>query len=230
MAPGPAHDPVSRFVTGLRSLLQEREASGQNPPIVRRKLRTVTSDCRRRGSKAFLDTLEQQLNAGGVYSDPPLGDPSLRLDDSVLFSTGPIPPDSAFFPREKDLQLFIESCLGSGDFRNLEGFRGPGRVSGREFRLPDGRRIDLLCQERAKRGAGALVAIELKRKHEHGTVEQMVGYLDELKRLHPGREVRGIIISGREDRVSAEMLKRVTGHTIDWLCYHVTFESVARAT
>jgi len=110
----------------------------------------------------------------------------------------------------------------SGVFRNLELFRSK-RVSGREFRLPNGRRIDLLCQERARYGFGALVAIELKREHERGIAEQMIGYLDSLKEIFPDREVRGIIISGREDAVAATVLQGVSKYEISWLCYEVKF-------
>ena len=54
----------------------------------------------------------------------------------------------------------------------------------------------------------------------------MVGYLEELKQLYPSRHVRGIIVSGREDQVAATLLKDVTGHDIDWLCYHVKFDKL----
>jgi hypothetical protein len=217
-------NPISRFISGMQAALHENEARGLRPPLERRKLRTVTAECHQRGSSRFLEQLEERLKEAGVYTEPPLTDSSVRLDDWVLFSTGSFPPDSAFFPKEKDLQRFVEACLGNGSFRNLELFRSPGRVSGREFRLPGGHRIDLLCQERTKSGVGALVAIELKRSQERGTLEQMVGYLEELKQLYPARDVKGIIISGREDQVAATLLKDVKGYDIRWLCYHVQFD------
>ena len=90
--------------------------------------------------------MEVHLNESQIYCEPALTDSGLRLDDWVLFSTGPFPPDVAFFPRERDLLRFVEASLGTGAFRNLERLRLGGR-SGREFRLSDGRKIDLLCQE-----------------------------------------------------------------------------------
>jgi hypothetical protein len=204
-------NPVSRFISGMLAALHEDEARGAKPPLERR---TVTAECHQRGSLRFLAQLEERLKEAGIYTEPPLADSAVRLDDWLLFSTGPFPPDSAFFSKEKDLQRFVEACLGNGAFRNLELFRSPGRASGREFRLPGGHRIDLLCQERTKSGVGALVAIELKRSQERGTVEQMVGYLEELKRLYPSRHVRGIIIAGREDQVAATLLKNVQGTTL----------------
>lgn len=215
--------PVSRFITGMHAALSHNKAAGATPPLERRKLRTVTGECQRRGSARFLAQLETLLEESGIYTEPKIAASSLRLDDWILFSTGPFPRDAAFFPKEKDLQRFVQSCLGSGAFRNLELFKAGGS-SGREFRLPSGLRIDLLCQERTKSGVGALVAIELKRSHERGTIEQMVGYLEALKQLYPSRHVRGIIISGREDQVAATLLKDVTGHDIAWLCYDVTFK------
>ena len=114
--------------------------------------------------------------------------------------------------------------MGSGVFRNLQVMKRNGKEVGREYRLPSGGQIDVLCEERTRRGKGALVVIELKRDRERGTVEQVIGYLDDLKRSFPSRGVRGIIISGREDQVAAAMLKGVRGYQIDWYCYRVTFE------
>ena len=165
-----------------------------------------------------------------MYTEPRLADPGLRLDDWVWLSTGPFPPDSALFPRESDLQRFVQACLGSGVFRTLELFKAKGHASGREFRLPDGRRIDLLCQERAKAGNGALVVIELKREHERGTVEQVMSYVDALKLLYPSRVVRALIVSGREDQVASVRLGQISGYDIRWLCYHVTFTDLARSS
>lgn len=214
----------------MRQSLAETPKREATPPVERRKLRTVTTQCGQRANLRFLEMLDGRLAEAGIYAEPRLADLSLRLDDWVLFSTGPFPPDSAFFPKEKDLQKFVESCLGTGNFKNLERLRLPGRSTGREFRLPSGERIDILCQERTRYGAGALVAIELKRDHERGTVEQMVGYLDALRELFPSRPVRGIIISGREERVAAEVLKQHSTYQIEWLCYQVEFKKVANST
>ena len=181
------NDGVTRFIAGMNTALHEQEAKGIKLPIERRRLRTVTTDCGHRASAAFMEDLQERLKEAGVYTEPPLTDAGLRLGDWVRFSSGPFPPDSAFFPRERDLQRFVEACLGTGPFRNLEPYRVGRRIMWREFRLPDGRKIDLLCQERAKSGRGALVAIELKREHERGTIEQTISYLDALQQLHPVR-------------------------------------------
>lgn len=213
-----AVDPVTAFIERMGTDLRADEAKGMTPPIEKRKLGTVTAACKRRGTKRFLKELEDRLEKAGIYTEPPLADSGLHLDDWVRFSTGPFPPDSWFFPREKDLRRFVEACLGSGEFRNLEVCKFPGRKSGREFRLPDGRKIDLLCQERTKIGTGALVAIELKREHELGTVTQLIGYMNALKQLYPSRDVKGIIISGREDQVESMVYEsRQVCKSYSWL-------------
>ena len=94
--------------------------------------------------------------------------------------------------------------------------------------MGNGQKIDLLAEEWTRSGQGALVAIELKKSKERGTVEQLVGYIDSLKSDFPGRPVKGIITSGLEDQVSAAVLKGMAPtHDICWYCYHVAFEQVA---
>jgi len=64
---------------------------------------------------------------------------------------------------------------------------------------------------------GALASIEVKSEGERGVTEQLVGYRDALRALFPDREVRGIIITGREDRVGAALLPSPDQNRIDWL-------------
>jgi len=218
---------LAAFIEEVGRALRESRDDGLDPPIERRKLRTILTQCRRRGSPRALEEIDRGLTQAGIYTAPRLPDEGLRLNDWVWFSTGPIPPDSAFFPREADLRKFVQACLGSGAFRNLEAARGEGGRSGREFRLPDGRRIDLLCRERRKSGSGALVVIEFKREHERGTVEQVREYIDALRQRYPTRTVRGVIVSGREDQVASARLHDVTGYDIRWLCYEVAFREVS---
>lgn len=219
------------LVAELKEALSAAASGAGELSSIRRKLRTLTHACGyKRASSTFLEDLKQRLAQAGVYSDPALTDSGLRQDDWILFATGPFPADSLFFPKERDLQRFVDACLGNGPLRNLEPFREGRRPVAWEYRLPNKLRIDLLCQERTKSGKGALVAIELKRDHEKGTVEQMVRYLDALKRRFPRREVRGIIISGREDQVAATRLKELRGYRVEWLCYHVGLTRVASTT
>lgn len=222
-----ATDREARYIERVLVDLRADEARHMDPPIEKRKLRTVTRECGlKKASRAFLKRLQERANNAGLYSEPPLDDAGLRPDDWIFFSSGPIPPDAMMFSREEDLRQLVEACLGNGVFRNLELYKEAGSITGHEYRLPNGARIDLLCQERTKSGSGALVAMELKRDRERGTVDQMVDYLDALKKYFPQRKVRGIIISGREDRVGSALLKQVDGYEIDWYCYHADFEKL----
>lgn len=219
-------DKVNDFITQMRSDLDAHTIAGQVPPIEKRKLRTITHDCGHIASRVFLDKLYRSLQEAGIYTEPPLDDTGIGLDDWVRFSTGPFPPDAVVFSKEKYLQRFVEDCLGTGVFRNLELYKENRRTVGREYRLPNNMHIDLLCQERTRNGYGALVAIELKRERARGTVEQLIEYIDLLKQQFPSRSVRGIIVSGREDRVGAALLRSQNSHDITWYCYHVEFERV----
>ena len=93
-----------------------------------------------------------------------------------------------------------------------------------EYRLPNDRRIDLLCQEKTKHRAGTLVAIELKRHNPPDTVHQLVGYLDALKKLFPKRELRGIIISSSENPATTVSVEGAGEYDIEWYRYRVEFE------
>ena len=219
---------IDAFIREIKSELPDPNVRQVSLAAERRLLKTVAGRCATRISRPFLIRLGQRLAASGVYTEPPLDSKGLRGSDWVYFANGPFPPDAMLFPKERDLLRFVSACIGTGAFRDLR----PARIArngGREFRLPDGRRIDLLCEEKSASGKGALVAIELKQDRERGVVVQMVEYLDALKVLYPERPVRGIIITGREDRVGATMLRRFEGHEIDWFCYEVSFRKISDA-
>jgi hypothetical protein len=221
---------IAAFIERMQAALYWEKANGNTIPIVRRKLRTVVDECGlKRATSSFLQQLQGRLATAGIYSEPPIADGRVLLNDWIRFSTGPFPPDSFAFSKEKHLQRFVESCLGAGVFRNLEPYKDHGRTLCREYRLPNGERIDLLCQERTRTGPGALVAIELKIDRQRGTAVQLMGYLDALSEIFPTRKVRGIIISGREDKVAASLLRGVSKYDIRWYCYHVSFNELPLA-
>lgn len=213
---------VDRFVEEIRASLPA-EAPTDAPLVTeRRLLSTVVDRCNARLSQRFLSKLRERLSANGVYTEPPIDSKGLRGRDWIYFARGPFPPDELLFPRERDLLRFVSACIGTGVFRDLRPARF-ARNGGREYRLPDGRRIDLLCEEKSNSGSGALVAIELKQDRERGVVEQLTEYLDALKALYPHRAVRGIIITGRESRIGSKVLKNLDGYSIEWYCYEVAF-------
>lgn len=225
-------DRLAEFVERILASLAEARSAGASPPVERRRLSTVARDCGARASATFLARLNDQVDAAGLHVEPPLDSAGLRRDDWIRFSTEPFPPDELLFPRERDLQRFVEACIGTGIFRELKVYQEGRRAVGREFRLADGQRIDLLCEQRTKAGLGDLVAIELKREHQKGTVEQMMGYIDALRAKFNSRRVRGMIITGHEERLSGPTLDgaRAAGYAIDWYCYSVEFRPVHPAS
>lgn len=174
--------------------------------------------------EAVLRDLAEQFKAVGVYTHRPLTSPGLSRTDWVRLARVPFAPEDLFFENETLLKEYLQAGIGKfGPFRDLD-------LEGTEFLLPSKRRIDILCRERRRDGRGALVAIELKRaENSAGVVTQLVRYLEELAG-HPvaaGREVRGIIVSGRADEIETRMLKSETRFTIEWYCYSVEFTKAA---
>lgn len=225
MHPSSTH--VRAYVDRTKAALNKGLVAGQRPPIVRRKLGRLLDECRKRSSPKALTQIDQAFVEAGLHCRPRLTEPGLRRGDWVLVSTETIPPELLLFRDERQLRTFVKECLGTGPFRNLELFDSGSGSSSEEFRLPDGRRIDLVCQERAKSGPGALVAIEFERGHEQGSAEQLIGYLKALEALYPKRHVKGLVVSGREDRVpDARLPETGQGYDIRWLCYRVSFHEV----
>ena len=129
-------DRIKTFTDKLLHALREQEQKGVKLPLEHRKLRTILAECGKRGTARGLSEIEARFTEAGIYTDPGLAHAGLRPGDWVWLSTGPIIPDSALFPKESDLQRFVQACLGSAAFRNLELYRVKGGASGREFRLP----------------------------------------------------------------------------------------------
>ncbi len=218
-------DLLAQFIERIDADIHNDKAAAPGQSIKRRKLRTVTHECGyRKASLPFLERLRQQVAQAGLFTDPSLTDPGLNPKDWVRFSTEPFPSPPLVFTKEVHLQRLVLASLGQGVFRNLKPFRSKGNASGMEYRLPDDRRIDLLCQEKTKHRAGTLVAIELKRQSPKRAVGQLVRYLAALeKEFHP-RLVRGIVISSEKDDVSTSRLTGAGKYDIEWYRYRVEFE------
>lgn len=219
-----ADDKEARFVQRVVDALNADQDEGDGPPVVRHKLRAIRCACgREKLSDAFLIRLQDRIERAGLHASPRFDSEHLLLDDPIRISTQPIPPYKMLFPKEETLREFVESNLGIGVFEHLEPANLDGK-SPREFSVPGGR-IDLLCRERTPSGKGALVVIELKRDRERGTVEQIKEYMDALRRKCPDRSVKGIIVSGRENRTAFDREAIVEeGYDVQWYCYHVEFE------
>ena len=175
----------------------------------------------------ILERLRTALDQAGIDTFPRLDDPGLDRDTRIYFFRSPMPaglaPSRALFDTERQLEDFLVN-----NFAALPVFRGL-RLRGRQYALGQGRRIDLLCEE--KRG-GRLVGVELKHHGpDNGLVTQMHRYMTDLTRLanNEGRHVgaRGIVITGRPDPDVAADLRTLCsrhGYEVDWRLYRATLK------
>lgn len=221
----PVSSRTAEFVTAITRALKTEDSLGGGR-VLRRRLRTVTARCGHRGTRAFLLVLQAELERHGVFAEPNLADPGLQLDDWVLFSNVPFGSSDLLFGKEKHLARFVESSLGKKPFRNLVPYSDAKHTTGLEYRLPSGRRIDLLCQERTRSGMGALVVVEFKRASQRGVVEQLYAYMEEVRTMFPSRNVRGIIVSGAADDVALRLLSETRVTNIAWYTYDIQFNPV----
>lgn len=220
-------DKVKAFVEEIRVQLLEKGADGGRPATVRKRLSSIVIGCgRKHSSQALLRSVANACSAAAIHYQPPIDDPSVPSRTWIHFSTQPIPSESLLFPDERDLRRFVEARLGSGAFRGLELYWERPDKPPREYGLRSGRRIDLLCQERTKSGVGALVAFEFKKWDDDDTVLQIKRYIDELRERFPNRSIKGVIVTGRKDFQSIDILRRFKDYDIRWLCYHVDFEDL----
>ena len=227
-------DHVTGFGEEINTTLKKAGEGALSPPVVQRLLGRIATRCQvKKVSVSFLLRLATQLKNAGIHTEPPLNASGLRRTDRIRFSTRAFPIPALLFEKERGLQDFVRACIGVGPFRDLVLFKdGRKPHDSLEFRLPGRLRIDILCEQKARSGRGDLVAIELKRGKQPGTVEQLRGYIDALRVRFPNRNVRGIIITGHDDALATTSLEatRDRGYTIDWYCYDVKFNPVHPAT
>lgn len=166
-------DRVAEFVAEMGAALKKAGHGALAPPIVHRLLGRVATRCGvKRVSAVFLQRLATHLRSASIHSEPSLDASGLRRTDRIRFSTQAFPPEPLLFNKERALQDFVKACIGVGPFRDLTLFKeGRSPRDSREFVLPGRTRIDLLCEQKARSGHGDLVAIELKRGKQPGTVE-----------------------------------------------------------
>jgi len=194
--------------------LSEDAQEGARPPFERRKLRTVLTECGKRGSARTLADIEARFAEAGIYTEPKLADSALRLNDWVWFSTGPF---HRIQPSSRERPIFSGLFRRASEVAPSEPgtLQGQGARVGARVRLPDGRRIDLLCQERTKSGTRSSCCHRAETRTRTRTIEQVMSYIDALKQLYPSRSVRAIIVSGREDQVASVRLGKSLGTTSD---------------
>lgn len=215
---------IARFIAHLVAALGESEAAGMRPPVERRKLSTVLRECgRSRMSDQFALALSDSLHRAGVFASPPLDDVTLARTSWLCFSTAPFLPEALLFPTERDLREFVAASIGRGVFRHLRPHREGGRIKCREYHLPSGKKIDLVCDEVARGNPVAIVAIELKAASDLKLVPQIFQYVEELRLRFRDRPVKGIVIAGDGQWHSPEVLAAFSKANIAAYTYRVSF-------
>ncbi len=85
------------------------------------------------------------------------------------------------------------------------------KLVGHQYHLPNGERIDVL----AENSAGQYVVVELKKAASLDALDQLLGYMAELKKSEPGKRVRGIIMSSTFDQAFADKIRLLRGSDVD---------------
>ncbi|MBA3231796.1 MAG: DUF91 domain-containing protein [Acidobacteria bacterium] len=143
-------------------------------------------------TSGFLAELETALHRAGIHTDRLLNARSTKQADWVRFSATAFAPSEVEFGCEKQLVNLVVDSVGKVPPLNHL------RIVRREYALPSGRRIDLVCQEIARSNNGDIVAVEFKKGRANAAVvEQLAYYLEELQstRIANGRAVRGILLA-----------------------------------
>jgi hypothetical protein len=206
---------TNSFVKELKRALTERR-------VVSRKMSSVARQCGRlRLTNGFLGKLEQDLQRAGIHTDRELRSTSTLPKHSVKFSLHAFSPSEVEFGREQQLVDLIVHSIGKvHPLLDL-------KIREREYGLPSGRSVDLLCEEVNRAGKGDLVAVEFKKGQAGaGAAEQLTNYLTELRglRIAEGRTVRGIILA--RQITSSLNIQPVDGSRIDMYEYKFTFNRV----
>jgi len=103
----------------------------------------------------------------------------------------PLMPQSKY----PDVQQFPETVISSALARDLEAVGENLDLVKHQYGLESGNRIDILCEDKA----GRYVVVEVKKSATKSVLNQLLGYMVELKEQHPEKEVKGIVMSNSYD-------------------------------
>jgi hypothetical protein len=172
--------------------------------------------------EAHFRELGAALRRSRIHCRPALVS-GLGSDVRVQFSRVKFPANAIEFPYEDALRTVISKAIGS--YGPLE----PLRLIKQEYRLSTGRRLDLLCKVAHGEGRGDLVIVELKPRVDQRTAEQVVTYLEDLRRedIARGRGVRAIVITGKDDPAGVRLIQ-TNGLRVDWYQYEVGLRSLSQ--
>ncbi len=208
---------IERFVVRKKKALD-----GQDH--VRAKLKTVLKECGwARTSATNCKRIQKALVAAGIYPEPILDAEGVQFEDWIYSSQVKPKPykrknySKWAFASEETLRRFLLS-----NFDRIKQFKRLKKPQ-REYKLPSGRRVDILCRERK---SNDYVVIEIK-KDNKDPIGQLLLYLREVneklaKAEDPPVKVRGMVISGQPNRAFKKALgEELGGYAVAWHVYRV---------
>ena len=208
---------IERFIERKREALEDRDH-------VRARLKAVLKECGwSKSSETNRERIQEALQSGGIYPEPILDAEGIGSDEWIYFSQQKPKPykrknySKWAFASEETLRKFLLSNFGR--IKQFKRLKKPLR----EYKLPSGRRVDILCRERR---SNDYVVIELK-KDNKDPVRQLLIYLQEVdeklaKAEDPPVNVRGIVISRQPNRALKNALgKTLGGFRVEWHVYRV---------
>ena len=222
-ATGRDRERIERCVEGIVGRLRALESSTTSAEdVARSHLKVLVEECgAKKRSPELLAALAEHLGAAGVYFSPDLTDMRIAPNTVIRLARRPLTESQAnkeLFESEYGLEQYLLHNIG-----HITGFEGLRAIK-TQFELPDGRRIDLLCEDI---DSGDLVVVELKRAiPDRGLVSQTFEYVRALAAsdFAKGRSVQALILAGVDDaglQGDALRLAEDYGHDLTWCTYDI---------
>ena len=123
----------------------------------------------------------------------------------------PLRPQSIY----PEVQQFPEVAISSALARDLEAVGNDLELVKHQYVLESGNRIDILCNDKA----GSFVVVEVKKSATRSVLDQLLGYMVELKEQHPEKDVKGIIMSNSYDAELDSKIRLLEGSGIELRYY-----------
>jgi hypothetical protein len=197
-------DKISEFVESMDQRIRRDGDRSESARDYRQlKLSTVISRCGwSNRSAARMELLTARLGERGLHCDPSLTTEDLDRDHWIRVSRmlPPLPVQTP--PTERDLIAYIQA-----NHRLIPPLDQYGPVIGAEYRLPSGRKVDLVIKD-ARRRRWLVIEVENKGAKNREAPAQLCEYMAEVngKCLPAGYEVEGMIISAEADPRHVELL------------------------
>lgn len=123
----------------------------------------------------------------------------------------PLMPQSKY----PDVQQFPETVISSALARDLEAIGKDLDLVKHQYGLESGNRIDILCKDKV----GRYVVVEVKKSATKSVLDQLLGYMVELKEQHPEKEVKGIVMTNSYDADLDRKIRLLKGSGIELRYY-----------